>query len=255
MKIKNEVLTILSDCQIEGELLFLPNTQLDRKMYVDVNKILELMGGKWKRAKKAHEFNEDPTDLLETVLLTAEITDKKKEFQFFETPKELAIKMIEMLEVERGDNILEPSAGQGAIADLLPYNAELGIEPFLIELDKDNYDILKEKKYIAQNRDFLECSLDDKFKDNISSFSKIIMNPPFSKNQDIKHIMHAYSLLKEKGILVSIVSEHPFFANDKLSVEFRQFLEDNNAEIIKNDDGAFKESGTMVNTRIIKLKK
>ena len=153
MKISNEVLKILSECKIENNLLFLPNMQLERKMYLSVNKILELMGGKWKRAKKAHEFNECPTDLLETVLLTGEITDIKKEFQFFETPKELALKMIEMLELKNGDNLLEPSAGQGAIIDLLDKSLE--VEPFLIELNTDKYNFLNEKHYIAQNRDFL----------------------------------------------------------------------------------------------------
>jgi hypothetical protein len=54
---------------------------------------------------------------------------------------------------------------------------------------------------------------------------------------------------------VSVVSESPFFRSNKKSIEFRAWLDENNAEIIDNDPGAFKESGTMVKTRIIKLVK
>jgi len=52
-------------------------------------------------------------------------------------------------------------------------------------------------KYV--NMDFLDMT--DEWK-----FSKIIMNPPFSKSQDAKHIVKAYSLLAEGGTLVSIAS-------------------------------------------------
>jgi hypothetical protein len=38
-------------------------------------------------------------------------------------------------------------------------------------------------------------------------------------------------------------------------VAFREWLKDNNAEIFDLPSGAFKESGTMVKTRIIKVKK
>ena len=84
-------------------------------------------------------------------------------------------------------------------------------------------------------------------------FDKIIMNPPFSKQQDIDHIYKAFWHLKREGILISIVSEAPFFRTNKKSIEFRKFLEDNNAEIIKKPEGTFKERGTMVNTRLIKI--
>jgi 16S rRNA G1207 methylase RsmC len=39
------------------------------------------------------------------------------------------------------------------------------------------------------NTDFL--SLDER------SFDKIIANPPFSKSQDVKHILHMYELLAD----------------------------------------------------------
>jgi 16S rRNA G1207 methylase RsmC len=32
---------------------------------------------------------------------------------------------------------------------------------------------------------------------NDETFDKIIANPPFSKSQDVKHILHMYELLNE----------------------------------------------------------
>ena len=91
-------------------------------------------------------------------------------------------------------------------------------------------------------KDFLE----------VTTFAdKIIMNPPFSKQQDVKHILHAWGCLKDGGILVSIVSESPFFRENSLSKSFREWIDENKVEVYNLDSGAFKESGTMVKTRMI----
>ena len=46
------------------------------------------------------------------------------------------------------------------------------------------------------------------------------MNPPFSKQQDIEHITHAYKYMIEKGgTIVAICSESGFFRDNKKSIE------------------------------------
>ena len=50
-------------------------------------------------------------------------------------------------------------------------------------------------------------------------------------------------------------SESPFFWANQKATMFREFLDSRGAEIVKLDEGAFKESGTMVRTRLVKLKK
>lgn len=242
MKISNEILNILDQCKIDENVVFLPQIQLDRKTYLEVNKCLESIGGKWNRKEKGHLFEENPNDLLENLMISGEVIDVKKEFQFFETPKEMAELMIEMAELKDSDVILEPSAGQGAIANLIPNNERVHI----IELNPKNYEKLQYNHSVLG--DFLEVETKE-------LYDKVIMNPPFSKQQDVDHILHAFDCLKPGGILVSVVSESPFFRENKKSTEFRNWLEEHNAEVIKNDDGAFKSSGTMVNTRIIKVVK
>lgn len=244
MEIEQNILAILDKCRIEENIVFLPKMQLDRKTYLSINKCLEAIGGKWNRKERGHIFDDSPKDLLENLLLTGEVEDIKKEFQFFETPKVLVKQMIDLLELKSSDKVLEPSAGRGAIADEITSN-----NLFLNELNENNYKELIDKGYSqTTNEDFLKKKWSFRF-------DKIIQNPPFSKQQDIDHILKAFVCLKEGGILVSVVSESPFFRENKKSVEFREFLKKNDTEIIKNDEGAFKESGTMINTRMIKIVK
>lgn len=244
MKISNEILDILNQSRIEGNLLYLPDIKLDRSTYVSVNKVLESIGGKWSRKLKAHEFSTDIEEILEDIINTGEYTDKKKEYQYFPTPTELAEKLVDMADIKPEDDVLEPSAGIGNIVDVIKVKSS---NISVCELMGENRKVLKDKGYNVIAEDFLEL------KD--IRFSKIIANPPFCKQQDIDHILHMYELLKPGGTLVTICSESPFFRENKKSVEFRQFLEDVNAEVIELDNGAFKESGTMVKTRIIKIVK
>jgi hypothetical protein len=243
MKIDNQILNILDNCTVNGCVVFLPPSQLDRKTYEAVNKCLENIGGKWNRKAKGHVFSEDPAELFDNLIITGETVDLKKQFQYFPTPEELARKIVDMAEIKSGDVLLEPSAGQGAIVDHFPReNTKL-----LIELNANNAKVLTDKGYSVVTTDFLE------FNEVIAD--KIVMNPPFTKQQDISHILHAFDILKPGGILVSIVSEGPFFRENKKSVAFREFLEQNDAEVIENDRDVFKESGTTVKTRIVKIVK
>lgn len=249
MKISDEVLTILGECRTEGNVLFLPDRQLDRPTYQAVNKVLTNIGGKWNRKAKGHVFADgDPAELLDNLILTGETVDLKKQYQFFPTPRHIAEMMCEMAELDGSCRVLEPSCGKGDLADVI---FEYGVEKLLgIELNPDMARYLDEKPYPTMTGvDFLSVVLTS------GTWNRIVMNPPFSRQQDIDHIMAAYHILQPGGILVSVVSESPFFRSNKKSVDFRGFLEAHDTEIIPVEEGAFKDSGTMVRTRIIKIEK
>lgn len=242
MKIETNILEILQQCEIKENIVYLPEGHLDRKTYLAVNKHIDHLGGKWIRKAKGHVFDSDPTDSFENMLLTGETTDFKKEFQLFETPPELARKMIDMSEIKHYDTVLEPSAGMGAIAKEIK-EGKLTCN----ELNPDMAaKLVNEMGLTVSCADFLVCK---------GLYNKIVMNPPFTRQQDVDHILHAYSILKEGGILVSVVSESPFFRENKKSVQFRVFVDEVNAEVITNPEGTFKSSGTMVRTRLIKIVK
>ncbi len=254
MKIKDEILTILSNCRVEQDKIFLPNTQLERKIYLKTNEALESIGGKWNRKEKCHIFSENIEEKFEDMILTGEFTDKKRELNYFPTPLNIVKQMIELAELKENDSVMEPCAGQGAIVDEI-YKVAKKCNVVLFEIDKNNCDILRKKGYKVSEVDFLTFRCSPEF----LNVDKVIQNPPFHiKNNpqcDIDFIYYSWKFIKNNGILVSIVSESPFFRENNKSIKFCEWLLKNNAEIIKLPDNSFAESGTNVRTRIIKVKK
>ncbi len=247
MKISNNILTILGQCRVEDSVLYLPDVQLARQDYVSVNKVLEILGGKWNRKVKGHVFDYDPEDALEAVIVTGEVTDQKKEFQFFETPPDLAERLCDMAELTADSVVLEPSCGKGSIADAVWKRKPkrlLGIE---LNTGMNRY--LTEKEYETQvGQGFLAFETEE-------CFDRIVMNPPFSKHQDTIHVQKAFDLLEPGGILVAIIGICFRFRTDRVYTQFRNFLEKHNTEVTELPEGTFKESGTMVRSCIIKIRK
>jgi hypothetical protein len=238
---------VLKECYVEGNNVKLPDMVLDRKLYLDVAKSLNLIGGKWiGRKTQAFVFQTDPTELLESIQ-NGDKRNLKKEYQFFETPEELADTLVELAEIKESDDVLEPSAGQGSIVKSISKKYNLLV---------DCYELMDINRQILSKIDAANTVGDDFLKhDEEIKYDKIIANPPFSKNQDIDHIYKMFDCLKDNGILVSIASKHWKLSNNRKETQFRSFLEYNDAEIIDIESGMFKESGTMVGGYIIKIRK
>ena len=245
MKISDEILAILSKCKVEDNILFLPQGQLDRTTYLAVNKCLVNIGGRWNRKAKGHAFDHDPSDDLDSMLLTGETVDMKKIYQFFPTPKAIAEQMCCMAELDANCVVLEPSCGRGDLANVIH---AAGVADLLgVELNPDMRRYLNEKPYrTVMGINFLEFAKDTA---NQNVFNRIVMNPPFAKHQDVDHILAAYELLVPGGILVSVSSPSPFWRTDRKSVGFQNWVQAVNAQIVDVPEGAFKESGTMLCTK------
>jgi len=257
VKISENILSILAESRIDGNTLFLPLTQLDRKIYKAVNKCLENIGGKWNRKAKGHVFDHDPAEGLENLLLTGETEDMKKTFQFFPTPKTIAEQMCEMAELTANSYVLEPSAGEGHLARVI---WECGVAHlYCIELNVGMRDHLENKEWnslVGVNfLTFAQEKNEGKIRLSQNQFTHVIMNPPFSKQQDIEHIRAAFDVLKPGGVLVSVASVSWKWRDNKKSADFREWLNEHGAEIIDVPAGAFKASGTMIPTVIIKLRR
>ncbi len=235
MKVPDEAIDVLANSEIIGNNLFLPPTQLERKLYVSVNKALEALGGKWVRKEKSHAFQEDPAEAIEQLLQTGEYVCEKKEFQFFETPEWLAKKMVTLANIQPGDRALEPSAGRGAIARFMPGCS-------CIELNPKHYQELAGAGYSMVGDDFLTF--------NDPTYDIIVMNPPFSNQQDIDHVTHAFNLARLR--VVAIASASVLFRTNRKTEEFRDLV-NRYGTIEPLPDGAFKEAGTMVRTCLVQM--
>lgn len=238
VKISPEVMDILERSTITGNSLQLPAGQLGRDLYVEVNKVLELSGGKWNRSDKAHIFSCDPRKSLGMAMKSGVAIDEKKLFQAFYTPKDLAMRVAEMADVE-GYSVLEPSAGLGALADACMAQGAKSVH--CMELNKDTVLLLRKKFSDAVEADFL--------KETPRPYQRIVMNPPFTKNQDVKHVSHALKFLDKGGVLVAIM------AGNTSRKQFQDLLVGLDYEIEEVEEGAFKESGTNVRTIILKVRK
>lgn len=74
---------------------------------------------------------------------------------------------------------------------------------------------------------------------------------PFEEGQDIDHIRHAYGMLNERGCLVGIMSEGPFFREDRKSVAFRAWLQQVDGWTHRLPVETFRASGAEVHSRIV----
>lgn len=238
-----------SEFDDDGKLLRLPQ-QLERSSYTEIDKILKALGGKWNRSRKAHVFPSDARVLLGAAFESGEALDKKKTFEQFDTPPELARRMVELAEIRNYDDVLEPSAGVGNLLEALFDGNPPGYVQ-AIELDLDRANGLREKfsDIGIWQGDFLEWP--GAMVEPPPIFDAVLINPPFSNNQDIRHVRHAWELLRPGGRLVAIISPHSIFAEDQLCFEFRQWLREIGATVDVLEEGTFAESGTSIRAQLI----
>ena len=244
MRVSQDVLAVLDRATCEGNTLSLAALgQLDRKLYTAANKALEAAGGKWSRKAQAHLFDGDAAEAIEPIILTGEIVSVRQELQQFYTPADLAARVITAADLKPGLRVLEPSAGRGALA--APAFLA-GCLVHCVELDDRNVHLLASTAFEqVVHGDFLECDPTE------GVYDRVVMNPPFTKGQDIRHVMHAARFLKPGGRLVAIMSSTITFRKGRLFDEFRTFLDLHRASVIDLPAGSFRESGTGVNTVLV----
>lgn len=167
-------------------------------------------------------------------------------FDYFPTPQELCEKVQELAEIQANDTILEPSAGTGSLLKGLNKN---NIQ--CVELNPILAQILKTQGFKVCNKAFEDVK-------SVSTFNKILMNPPFSNRLDAKHILDAFNnYLEQDGILVAIHSAGILQATDKHSKAFQKLYQQYGVKQIRIEAGAFKNSGkgTNIETIISKFRK
>lgn len=170
-----------------------------------------------------------------------------KNYGFIETPHGLATRVIS----EAGDmaelTVLEPSAGKGRLAAKA---AAKGAKVTCIEVQSENVAVLLGQGVYERviGDDFFDTS-----PEVLGTFDRIIMNPPFDNLRDIDHVLHALKFLKPGGKLVAIMSAGVEFRETAKAAAFRAMVERMEGDWVDLPAGSFAESGTMVNTVLLKL--
>lgn len=246
--IDQPTMLILEACRVEDNMVFLP-PKLERPQYLKVNSVLEALGGKWNRKAKAHVFTDDPAEALDSAMLTGSYTRLQQELQYFPTPDSIISLMIQHTEkaLKRsltGLTVLEPSAGDGAIALRL---ASHGCNVICCE----KHEPFREKLLaipgvvLLRETDFLKTD------PNSIKVDAVIANPPFTKQQDIDHVMHMIRYGDLKTPVVSVMASGVTFRDNSKTNAFKEELSRHDHEFHKLPEGSFKSSGTGVNTVLL----
>lgn len=242
VRIPRDVLEVLAQGTADGNLFRL-SEQLEANTYAAVDRALRELGGRWNRRLGAHVFDSPAADRIGAALATGFLESEKKKFQFYETEKPEARRVVELARLSPGLRTLEPSAGHGAIADEI---RAAGVEPLCVELDPKKVRVLRAKGYEVIAGDFLALEL--------GTFDRILLNPPFRRLQDASHAARAYDLLAPGGIAVAIMSRAFLERREAKAVDFRRLVEAH-GHVYENRSNACRASGTAVRTLTVVLER
>lgn len=157
--------------------------------------------------------------------------------ELFQTPKAIASRMASIIGPLDGMRCLEPSAGLGRLVDACD-----GGDWTLVEQSPDLCRHLYEREARLIQGDFLLCDVARLG----GMFDRVLMNPPFRMGTDIRHIMHAFELIRPGGVLVGLCANGPR-QNAKLRplVDFWEVL----------PESSFASEGTQVSVALLVWKR
>lgn len=175
---------------------------------------------------------------------------------FTPTPiQEMMLDRLELDELQGEATLLEPSAGDGRLVRAALCRAE-GLDLRVTAVDNayhEGFYALDDLENVhTVRRDFTQFQMNCR-----ERYDRILMNPPFHGRADVIHAAMAFHLLKPGGVLVTILSQGGWFSKDHRSAEFRNICQLLGAdfEVVTLPEDAFKESGTMVRTVMVKVRK
>ena len=160
-------------------------------------------------------------------------TDVSKDLQFYPTPRKVIDTILKSVYIQKGDKVLEPSCGDGAILDALREN---GFVCRGIEYDTGRAMQARAKGHPVLIANFLECEPEP-------IYDYIVANPPFSGLHYLKHIEHAMKFLKPNGTLIAVLPANAWYKHKKIKGRWSDL-----------PIGSFRESGTNVNTGYITIR-
>ncbi len=177
-------------------------------------------------------------------------TSLAKNYGFYPTPQGPADELISAAGLYRRDGdpqlrVLEPSAGTGNLAGRC---VEKGAIVDCIEVQPDLAQNLARSGLYRQvlSGDFLRVQ-------PAANYDRVVMNPPFDRERDIDHVMHALKFLKPEGCLIAIMSAGTEFRETRKSIAFRELMDKMGAKWRDLPAGSFASVGTYCNTIMLRV--
>ncbi len=250
--IPEHVLRLLDGIRCTGNLAHKIQTQLKREEYLALDEVLVAIGGKWNRHMKGHVFapGVDAAARIGDVVASGSVVDPKANGCFWTQP-EIAALVIRAADIRPEHLVLEPEAGIGNLITSMRAHGHDN-EVHVCELLPENQAVLVKLpnvKLVGSN--FLTYAPDD-----ATWYDRIVMNPPFSGQVDIDHVLHALDWLSPvDGVLVSIMAAGVMFRENSKTQHFMKRLAAPGVQATWHDlpDDAFLASGTRVRTVMLRV--
>lgn len=189
---------------IDGYRLSLPHSADDKHVRRAAERVLEALGGV-KQADRSYLYDYDPRTALETIIVSGMLPDQQA-YQFYPTPRAIAAEVAARAAIAPGHRCLEPSAGQGALAEMMP-----AAQTLCVEASRLHCNILESRHFAVVNADFLGW--------REGHFDRICMNPPYSSGRARAHLEHAATMLAPGGRLVCVLPSG--YAHNDLLPDFK----------------------------------
>jgi len=183
----------------ESKLRRIPNTRQfdfgdkDPTAVAEAERVLTAIGGVYvKRGGGGHwAFDYEVGPVLSDIVCSGVVPDHRSH-QFYPTPESVAKLAIDAAGIEAGHACLEPSAGIGGLADLMPKDRTT-----CVEISPLHAKVLQAKGHTVICGDFLNQP--------VQKFDRIVMNPPFDQGRWQAHLQHAAAMVAPGGRLVAIL--------------------------------------------------
>jgi predicted RNA methylase len=194
------------------------------------------------RINKLTPFERAKSDYWVKQKVTAKRQDREGK-EWYATPEPVGLFMVNLSGAHSGDDILEPSAGDGAIGRYMPSDASVTfIEP--------SESLASRARMNNTNANVIVDSFESHGSNN--KYDAIVMNPPFGNGGAIaiKHLVKAFEHLRIGGRVVALL---PSGNMDKLIVDYSNkgyFAGIYQVAEFALPSSTFKNAGTAVNTKI-----
>lgn len=211
-----------------------PLSSVSKHLKAEVSAVLSALGGVEKKHEHASywQFDYYPNDIVKEVVVSGVIPDHRS-YQYYPTPLSVAEHAVALAKVTDGESYLEPQAGQGGIADLLPKETTT-----CVEISPMHCQILREKGFTVAEHDFLTWEVTPS-----RLYDCVIMNPPFSEGRWQAHLQKGAKHVSNGGRLVAVL---PTSARNKAA----ELLSGFEVQFDKQFDNAFDGTTISVVTMV-----
>ncbi|MFI9149510.1 hypothetical protein [Streptomyces sp. NPDC053367] len=154
--------------------------------------------------------------------------------------------LLDLAQLEPGCEVLEPSAGRGAIAEAADAR---GAVVDCIELDGARAQYIRAAGYAREviHADFLGMPVQRRYQ-------RVVINPPFADRQDIRHVERALRFVQPGGLVVAVMFGSLTFRTDRVTRDFQQRVREARGTINELPDDAFPAVGVRTVVAVIPVR-